>query len=137
MLQEPLGIFVFIVSLIYWGVAIFKPTKPSKAVDEDTPTSDTSSRTGAVIAQIGFLIVLTLATSLGLYALLQDFERAPARAALLLAGIAFLGWLLLARPERFALLLIGGIVVLGSVGLLGKCSTNGSDSLDNRPPRSL
>lgn len=137
MLQEPLGIVVFIISLIYWSVAIFKPTKPRIEDEKTEATSEPSNKFGLIVVQIGFLIVLTFGSALGLFAILQNFGRAPGRSILLLVGITFLGWLLLARPERFAVILIGGIIVMGSSGLLGRCSTNGSDTFEYRPPRSL
>lgn len=137
MLQDPIGVIVFLVSLIFWAVAIFKPVKQKETKEGDAPPGDTGGRLGALVASVGFLIVLTLATSIGLYKLLQTFESSPGTSSLLLAGIAFVGWLLLARPERFAQLLIGGLIVFGGIGLLGQCSSKGGNSFEYHPPRSL
>jgi len=137
MLQDPLGVVVLVLSLVYWSVAIFKPRKP-KAPQQPSPASgEEPSQLGALVASIGFLIAFTLATAAGTYEVLRGFESSPGRSALLLAAIAFLGWLLLARPEKFAYLLVGSIFVFGGIGLLGKCSTNEAESVEMREPRSL
>ena len=137
MLQDPLGIVAFIASVVFWAIAIFKPSKPQTEEQNTTSAPPAGNLFATRIAQLGFLIALTLATSFGLYAILQNFENSPLGSSLLLAGLAFLAWLLLTRPERFAMLLIGGIVVFGSIGLISQCSSTGSDSLEFRPPRSL
>ena len=135
MLNDPLGILALICSVVYWWFALYAPSKPSSVEAGTEP--DTKAPAGKTVANAVFLFVSSLTTSAGVYELLSRFEAAPVSSRLLLARVAALGWLLLARPERFVQLLLAVVFLFGGAGLLTKCSLEEGSALEAHPPRSL
>ena len=133
MINDPVGVLVLLTSFTYWWFAIFYNKKSDIKNQPSSDSDESKSKTGAFVASIGIFLFMGLVTSLGVYSVIQDIPKSPAKSVLSLLAIGGVLWLLIAKPERFAILLLGSIVVFGSIGVLGNCSGERSGDTDEMP----
>ena len=132
MLKDPVGVFLLIVCAIYWGFVLFKPAEPTKPENPEQPQPEGKKGKQSIPLSLVVLVIGSLATSAAIYALIQNIEKTPAQSLILLGVLGYLLYLLLAKPEKFALVLVGGIVVFGLASMLGQCSNRDEGTWDGR-----
>ena len=133
MINDPVGVLVLLASFTYWWFAIFYKKKSDIKNQPSTDSDESKSKAGAFVASIGIFLFMGFVTSIGIYSVIQDIPKSPAKSVLSLLAIGGVLWLLIAKPDRFAILLVGAIVLFGSIGLLGNCSGLRQTDTDGMP----